>query len=73
MLTRAYRRVIKNILNQNLFCVLATDTHSIEERPPMMRGAFDYIKDKYGHEMCDKLMTNSRKLYDEIIGENIEK
>lgn len=68
-----YRRVIKNILKQDLFCVMATDTHSVEERPPMLKTAFSYIEEKYGRETCDKLIKNSRRLYDEIIGENIEK
>ena len=67
-----YKKVIKKIFKMGLFCVLATDTHSVEHRPPLMRNAMKYVSEKYGKKQANRLMENSRKLYNEIIGDNFD-
>jgi protein-tyrosine phosphatase len=67
--TPFYKRTIKSILKENLFTVLATDTHSVDERPPLMKQALTYVRDNYGGEYRARLVKNSSKLYSEIIGE----
>ncbi len=64
---RYFNRVIKRILNSNLFCVLATDAHSVDERPPMISQALAIIEKRFGTEIKNKLVDNSKQLFDEII------
>lgn len=73
VLNKRYKRFIKSILKSDIFCVIATDTHSITNRPPLLRDALKEIKESYGEEYHTKLVNNSQKLYKKIIGENIEK
>ena len=70
---RPYKRVIKTILDSGLFCVLATDTHSVVERPPLMKEAYSFIRDNFGASYRTRLAKNAKILHKEIIGENIEK
>jgi protein-tyrosine phosphatase len=67
------KKVIDRILKSNIFCVLATDTHSVDFRPPLMKEAYCFIRDNFGGEYRAKLAKNSCLLYKEIIGENVEK
>lgn len=65
-------RFLKKLLKNNIFCVLATDTHSLDERPPVLNSALDVIKQKLGNKYHDRLIKNSQKLFKKIIGEDIE-
>lgn len=73
VLIKPYRKVIRTILESGIFCILATDTHSVEERPPLMKEAYCFIRDNFGPKYREKLAKNGKLLYKEIIGENIEK
>jgi len=67
VITPVFRRTVRKLLNSELFCVIATDAHSVEFRPPLLEGAFDYIEKKFGPEAKIKLIMNSQHLYKEII------
>lgn len=69
LLVFGMRRTVKKILTSNAFCVLATDAHSIDERPPMLKEAFNIIEKKMGAEYHQKLRDNALILYKEIIME----
>lgn len=69
LLVFGMRRTVKKILTSNAFCVLATDAHSIDERPPMLKEAFNIIEKKMGAEYHQKLRDNASVLYKEIIME----
>ena len=51
-----FNRTIKKLLNSGLFCVIASDTHSLEMRPPLLSDAFNLIEKKYGAEIKEKLI-----------------
>lgn len=68
-----YRFIVKRILAKDIFCVIATDTHSAEERPPLMTPAFAFIEKKYGVDTKNRLIANAQTLKKEIIGEKDEK
>ena len=68
-----YRFIVKRILAKDIFCVIATDTHSAEERPPLMTPAFAFIEKKYGVDTKNRLLANAQTLKKEIIGEKDEK
>ena len=69
LLVFGMRRKVKKIVTSNAFCVLATDAHSVDERPPMLKEAFNIIEKKMGAEYHQKLRDNASVLYKEIIME----
>ena len=69
--TPKYLRFLKKLLKHNVFCVLATDAHSLDKRPPVLNSALNVIKQKLGNKYHDTLIKNSQKLYKGIIGEDI--
>ncbi len=68
-----YKGVIKKILKSEIFCVIASDTHSVEHRPPMIVEALVRIGDAFGEEYREKIIENSQYLYKKIVGDNVEK
>ncbi len=68
-----YLKFLKKLLRRNIFCVLATDTHSVDKRPPILNSVLDIIKQKLGNKYHDRLIKNSQKLFKKITGEDIEK
>lgn len=73
VMIKPLKRTLKNIFSRNIFCVIATDTHSVSERPPLMSEAYVYIRDNFSPDLRERLAKNSKRLYKEIIGETIEK
>ncbi len=61
-----FGRVIKKLLNSPLFCVVATDAHSAELRPPKLKEALDYIGQNFGEECRERLTDNAEYLYHTI-------
>ena len=57
------KRVLKKIVNSPLFCVVATDSHSVDMRPPMLAEALKVIEKNYGKECRDRLIDNSEYLF----------
>jgi tyrosine-protein phosphatase YwqE len=51
---------------------IATDTHNLTERPPMLAQALKVIGDIFGQEYQARLINNSAEFYKKIIlrGEN---
>ena len=70
VLIPAYKRTIKKLLKSNLFCLIATDSHSVESRPPMLEPALNAISEKYGEEYKQRLIQNSNILSEKIILNN---
>lgn len=67
-----YLRTIKRLFKLNINCVIASDAHSLEMRPPLMDSAFEAIKLRFGEECYRKLIENSEYLYEKIILQNEE-
>ena len=60
-------RVIKKLLDSPLDCVIASDAHSTELRPPHIAEAMEHIEKKYGENYRTKLEQNSKNLFEKII------
>ncbi len=60
-------RFLKKVLRSDIFCVVASDTHSLENRPPLFKSALDIVKQKLGNKYYEMLIKNSQKLYTKII------
>lgn len=67
LLIRPLERLIKKILLSELRCVIASDTHSTETRPPYVKEAMEYISKNYGEECRAKLENNAEMLFNKII------
>ena len=49
---------------------IASDTHSIDERPPMMEEALTLIEQNFGQDVKLKLIGNSKSLLEKILEES---
>ena len=67
VLMPAFKRTIKKLLKENLVQFIATDTHSLNERPPMLAPALKLISDLYGVEYSHRFIKNSIAFYKKII------
>lgn len=61
-----YRRVVKKLIKQELVTYIATDTHSVNLRPPYFDTALEFIKTEYSAETALKLTRNSDLLLEGI-------
>lgn len=62
-----FKRPIKKLLKENIAKFIATDSHSINERPPMLIPALKVITDLFGEEYKKRLIKNSSEFYKKII------
>lgn len=65
-----FKRTIKKLLKSEITCTIATDSHSVETRPPMLEPALKAISDKFGEDCKCKLIQNSNNLYKRIVLNN---
>ncbi len=72
VLIPAFRRTVKKLINSDIALVIATDSHSVAERPPKLKAALNAIENIYGKDMRDKLCQNSDKLFKKIVTENTD-
>ncbi len=61
---------IKKLLKSDIPCVIASDTHSLNNRPPLLKKAHEHILAEYGSEISDRLCENSKYLYERICFKN---
>ena len=63
---KRYTKVLEKLFSLDLVNFIATDSHSIEKRPPLMRRALEIINAKYGEETKSKLINNANDLLNKI-------
>ncbi|MBQ7725642.1 MAG: hypothetical protein IJT66_00695 [Clostridia bacterium] len=66
LLIRSEARFIRKLMKEDLVTYLASDAHSIAERPPQMKQALAVIAEKMGQEQADRLVQNGLDLWDEL-------
>ena len=49
---------------------IATDSHSMQKRPPLLKNALEKIATEYGDEIKQKLINNAKNLYLEIVNKD---
>lgn len=64
-----YNRVIKKIFKLNTPCILATDAHSVDARPPKMAEALREVNKRFGRECRTRLINTSEWLFEKIVME----
>ncbi len=61
-----YKRVVSKLIKKNYISFIATDTHSLKQRPPMMDKALEEIEKAFGKKTKNKFIQNSDYLYKRI-------
>ena len=64
-----FKRIAQKLIKKGYISFIATDSHSVETRPPYMKQALDYISKAFGRSYMHAFVDNSARLCEEIIGE----
>jgi protein-tyrosine phosphatase len=62
-----YQRAAYQLLKENLVDFIASDMHSTEKRPPLLKEAYAVISKKMGREIAHRLMLNSENIFDKCL------
>lgn len=65
-LNEEYNHTLKKLIKKNVITFIATDTHSLKNRPPLFADAVKIIKEKYGEIYLQRLLKNSEQLLKKI-------
>jgi len=63
---REYKRTLNKLFNSGVVSFIATDSHSMSRRPPLLAHAFEIIEAAHGPQIKQKLLKNANDLYLEI-------
>lgn len=67
ILKKHKQTVVKKLLRNRVVDVIASDTHNLVTRPPLMRAAYQEISYQYGREYADKLFVmNPNKILESV-------
>ncbi len=61
-------RLCEKLIKQGVVSFLASDTHSVKHRPPMIKQALDAITERMGKSFANRLIIKSNRLLEEIEG-----
>lgn len=60
------RRTVSKLIKRGLISFIATDTHSVRERPPRMSEALEVTAKKFGEEQRTDFIENGVSFFDEL-------
>lgn len=61
-----YKKITQKLIRQGYISFIATDTHSLRMRPPLMAAALDEIEKVFGKDYREMFIHNTGLLYQEI-------
>lgn len=61
--TKDYLKTLKKLFAADVVTFIATDSHSMQKRPPLLSHALEKISAEYGNEIKEKLIKNADELY----------
>lgn len=64
--SKHYNRILKKLIRDDIITYIASDTHSVDIRPPMIKKALERITELYGKEYTKRLIENTQSLLLEI-------
>ena len=70
--SKNYARILKKLIKDNVISFIASDTHSLDIRPPMIKNALDKISYSCGQDYAQRLIENSQKLMGKITAKEDE-
>jgi len=60
-------KIIKKLIKKNVITYIASDTHSLDKRPPKIKEALAVIEKDFGKEYTDTIIKNSQNLFQKIV------
>lgn len=66
-LDKQHHKWLKAAVKHNLVHLIASDTHSMDKRPPNLKKGLDEVESRFGSEFKEYLLTNARKMLDNEI------
>ena len=60
-------RTVNHLLKEDLISAVASDMHSVDLRPPLIKEAFEKIEKKFGASSKNKLINQTEKLYELMV------
>ena len=71
VISKESARVCEKLIKGGYASFLASDTHSVHNRPPQIKQALDIITDKLGKSAANRLIIKSNNLLEEIEAANV--
>lgn len=68
LLSPPHKRTVFKLMKQGHISFIATDTHSVRHRPPLMKEALQAVSTAFGDDYRDMFIKNTDYLYNAIIG-----
>lgn len=68
--SKDYKKTLKKLFANDVVSFIATDSHSMQKRPPLLKNALEKIATEYGDEIKQKLINNAKNLYLEIVNKD---
>lgn len=65
-----FKRISKRLIKEGYISFIATDTHSVDVRPPLLSDALDEISKKFGEDRKTMYIQNSQKLLERFLNKN---
>jgi protein-tyrosine phosphatase len=65
--SKDYTKTLNKLFTLDCVTFIATDSHSMQKRPPILKRALEKIAAEYGDEVSEKLIHNADKLYLTIV------
>ena len=70
---KPFKNVVKKLIKRGYVTFIATDTHSVDTRPPMLKRALDEIENQFGKDIKETFKENSKMFLDTIKNTKREK
>lgn len=71
VITKETTRLCEKLIKGGYASFLASDTHSVHNRPPLIKDALDVITDRLGRSAANRLIIKSNALLEEIEAANV--
>lgn len=68
ILSKETARVCEKLIKAGLVSFMASDTHSINHRPPQIKEALDFITERLGKAASNRFIIKSNRLLEELEG-----
>lgn len=69
VLNSEYLRRVKKLIKKGYISIVATDSHSVENRPPKLEEAYIRLRKICGDKYIDRLISSQENLKKQILGE----
>lgn len=67
LLSGTFRRAAFRLIKEGLVSLVASDMHSLEQRPPNLNKAYAVIESKFGSELKNKLIYNADDIFNKCL------